>query len=515
VSDTYQQTRTTNNMSYGGYGVPRGNRFENGGPEGGFRGREEKPRDDNPPHSRLFVIGGKTLSEQDFKEAFEPFGNVEYVSVKRDKGISYVKFSKTSEAAECMEEMNGKSIGEDPRPLKIVIASSRSAGGNSREDVQPLRLFLKIPKSYDEQKLREQFEDYGPLEYVSIVKDKQTNENRGLGYVKYFRFSHAAKAMEECDSNFKPKFAEPRPSNHLGGNDHRDDSGYQGRGPRSGMSGGGPQFDTYMDNPSNTRKLTIMANPVLSQEKLWKLFDVVPGLEFVELNQQLDPSGERALGTVVYNSPKSAAFAIEKLHGFDYPLGSRIMIKFDDSPMEFNSGGRGGLGGNSHNMNMSGYMDGNTSDGGNNNNMPNDIKNLVNTIQHATQKLQSIGYSCPTNMSSGSFKVIESALDPSMCSATLPEPKPLAPSGSPGAKRLFFVCKDFGECPPPHIITDVFSRFGNLIEAYVMRNKNCGYAKYADENSADRAINTLHEANLMGGYLKVMVADESGATKKN
>merc|ERR1719334_614057 len=276
-----------------------------------------------------------------------------------------------------MEEMNGKSIGEDPRPLKIVIASSRSAG-NQKEDVNPLRLFLVIPKSYDEKELKEAFEEWGPVEYVSIVKDRNTQESRGLGYVKYFRFSHAAKAMENCDESFKPKFADPRPprdsERHGGG----------GMGDYGISRSGAPSFDTNMSNPNGTCKLAIMANPVLSQEKLWKLFDIVPGLEFAELNQPADPSGERAYGTVIYNNPKSASYAIEKLHMFDYPLGSRIMIKYDESPnmpQGYGGGGRGNFRNNPGN-------DFGGNDFGGNSNMPSDVRNLVSTIQHATQMLQ-------------------------------------------------------------------------------------------------------------------------------
>jgi len=155
-------------------------------------------------------------------------------------------------------------------------------------------------------------------------------------------------------------------------------------------------------------------------------------------------------------------------------------------------------------------MGGNMGGMGSGNGMPNDIKNLVSTIQHATQMLQNSGY----NMQGGNLDVTESPLEPHMISVNVPDPKPLASSGSAIAKRLFFVCKDCNQPPPPHIITDVFSRFGNLVEAYVMKGKNCGYAKYTSENSADQAINTLNEAVLMGAFMKVMVAEESDAMKK-
>ena len=41
------------------------------------------------------------------------------------QGIAYIKFYKTSEAALAMEEMNGKAVGTDPRPLKVLIAHAK------------------------------------------------------------------------------------------------------------------------------------------------------------------------------------------------------------------------------------------------------------------------------------------------------------------------------------------------------------------------------------------------------
>jgi len=483
------------------------------GDDRGFR--HENAPEDVPPHSRLFIIGGKTLSEEDFKDAFNHFGDIERIDVKRQKGISYVKFSKTSEAAEALEAMNGKSIGTDPRPLKIVIASSRSQG-NNRDDVTALRIFVVIPKSFDEDELKNRFSEFGPIEYVSVVKDKQTNENRGFGYIKFFRFSHAAKAYEGCDQSFKPKFADPRPPREERGSE-RSYGGGMGGGYGGGMSHGGggfgsepsfggsrsslPSFEPAMPNPSGTCKLAIMANPILNQEKLWKLFDVIPGLEFCELNQP-DMSGERAYGTVVYDNPKSAAYAIEKLHGFDYPLGSRIMIKFDESgPVRPYGGGQRGSFGSGSSMGASPSQ-----------NMPSDIKNLVNTIQHATQMLQASGYAAPGGAGLGPNGA-NSNFDSSMFSGELPPSQPLAPSGTQCQERLFFVCKESRDNPPPHILTDVFGRFGNLIEVYLMKGKKCGYAKYATKESAQKAIQGLNEQTLMGSFLKVLVAEESNADR--
>lgn len=37
----------------------------------------------------------------------------------------------------------------------------------------------------------------------------------------------------------------------------------------------------------------------------------------------------RGIGTVVYNNPQWAAYALEKLHGFEYPPGYRLIVKPD------------------------------------------------------------------------------------------------------------------------------------------------------------------------------------------
>ena len=59
-------------------------------------------------HSRLFVIYGKELKQEDLRQAFTPHGNLEDVYLTKGGGVAYVKFSKASEAATAIEELNGK-----------------------------------------------------------------------------------------------------------------------------------------------------------------------------------------------------------------------------------------------------------------------------------------------------------------------------------------------------------------------------------------------------------------------
>lgn len=40
---------------------------------------------DDPPNSRLFIIGSKLLTEEDFRNAFEEFGTIEEIKVVKDR----------------------------------------------------------------------------------------------------------------------------------------------------------------------------------------------------------------------------------------------------------------------------------------------------------------------------------------------------------------------------------------------------------------------------------------------
>jgi len=139
----------------------------------------------------------------------------------------------------------------------------------------------------------------------------------------------------------------------------------------------------------------------------------------------------------------------------------------------------------------------------------NDLAHLTETIANATALLQAAGYSSgsggqaplPEGMSLSGGETY----DPSYCSVKLPPPQPLASMDSTVAERLFIVCTPVP--PQLYAMKDVFGRFGNLIDIYMLSGKTCGYAKYAMKESAERAIELLHGQELCGSRLKVMLAD--------
>ena len=80
---------------------------------------------DNPPFSRIFIVCSKRHSSDDMRASFQHFGSIEDIWVVKDKqtkenrGVCYVKFAKASSAARACEEMDGKVIGEDAKPIKV------------------------------------------------------------------------------------------------------------------------------------------------------------------------------------------------------------------------------------------------------------------------------------------------------------------------------------------------------------------------------------------------------------
>lgn len=69
------------------------------------------------------------------------------------------------------------------------------------------------------------------------------------------------------------------------------------------------------------------------------------------------------------------------------------------------------------------------------------------------------------------------------------------------AQRCFIVC--IPKALPTSVLKQTFCRFGDLIDVYLLPNKNCGYAKFASEKSAKKAMETLHGAEILNVRLKV------------
>lgn len=430
------------------------------------RGGREFSNDDDPPMSRLFIICNKSHTEEDFRDAFEQYGDIEDIWVVKDKhtqenkGIAYVKYSKTSDAAKAQEEMNGKSIGKTDRPLKVLVAANRNQGSNKSENEQEkyVRLFIVISKQATEDEIRSEFSQWGDVENITIVKEKGTGTPKGFGYVRFSKFYHAAVAFENCSPKFKAVFAEPKSSTR----NQRDQYGrsYEETSFNKNRGNGSDNFNNYnewtntslntdmaaflrMQNVAVPQPtcLEVIASNCVNQDQLWRLFDIIPGLDYCQITREYGPRTNEAI--VVYDNPEAAIYAKDKLHGLEYPMGERVIVKV------------AGM--------SSSRMD-------------------TSFIDKRTKK-------------------------DSICNVPLPPTQPLAPSDAQIAQRLFIV---LASNLPQSILKNVFSCWKGLVDVYLLPNKNCGYVKYADRDSAEKAIEVLNGAEICGTKIKVMEAEERG-----
>ncbi|KAM8710754.1 hypothetical protein ACLKA7_017390 [Drosophila subpalustris] len=447
---------------------------------GGGRGGQDYSNDDDPPMSRLFIICNKAHTEEDFREAFSPYGEIEDIWVVKDKhtqenkGIAYVKFSKTSDAAKAQEQMNGKTIGKTDRTLKVLVAANRNQGSNKSENEQEkyVRLFIVIPKTANEDDIRDEFAQWGEVENVTIVREKNNGSPKGFGYVRFTKFYYAAVAFENCSAKYRAVFAEPKGSSRTQRDQYgrlADDSPMysSGRGGGGGGGGGGSNYNGggsgggsgSFNNDWNTSVnsdmsaflrmqnvpvpqptcLEVTVSNCVNQDQLWRLFDIIPGLDYCQIMREHGPRTNEAV--VVYDNPEAAIYAKDKLHGLEYPMGERIIVKVNGM--------------------SSARMD-------------------TSFIDKRTKK-------------------------DAICNVPLPPTQPLASPDAQVAQRLFIV---LSANLPHSILKNIFSCWKGLIDVYLLPNKNCGYVKYSERDSAQKAIGVLNGAEICGTKIKVMEAEE-------
>lgn len=462
--------------------------------------RHDEPSHDSPTYSRLFIVGDKRVSTDQYIQVFSKFGTIEDMKIPKDhntgepKGIAFIKFSKTSEAARALEEMHLKMLPHTNRALKVMVAANRSdiQTDDDDDDNKYKRLFITVPRSADEIALRNVFSNYGDVEQVRMQVDRNTGESKGFAYVKYRKFSEAARAIEECDPKYRAIFALPKSHNR------RPETSYESNINHLAESTSNMRntlISAMNIRPEGYTRVDFMCSPYLTQMHIERIFDLVPGM--VSCKYIVDFMRNFGKGTVTYSNPVSAAYAVDKLHRFEYPPGVHLFVKPNNSTFH------------SYEQNFS--------------NIPNTVKNLKNAIC-STAHSSSPDLAQLADAIAEASKLIKKATsgvtnedipnstDLNYCSVKLPPQQPLADIDSAVAKRCFLVCKP--QPPPLTVLRDVFCRFGDLINVYTLPGKTVGYARYASVQAADNAIQTLHGAEICGVRMKVLEADDEAPPKK-
>ncbi|CAH2239656.1 RNA-binding protein 45-like [Pararge aegeria] len=464
-----------------------------------FSSNNDKDREDVPVYSRLFIVCDRDLKDEHFRESFSQFGTIEDIRIPCDhntgkpKGVVFIKYSKTSEAAKALEAMNSKVLKNSSRPLKVMVAANRSdIQSDNYSNDKYRRLFLHIPKDMEEDVLEEHFKNFGYIEDVLIQRDRNTKESKGFAYIKYRKFSEAALAYEECERKFRAIFAQPK------GHNKRQETTFETNinNLASSTANQNTSLISAMNvSPRGFTRVNFMCSPYLTQMHIETLFDIIPGM--VDCRYFVDLIKNYGKGSAQFSNPVSAAYAVEKLNEFEYPPGQRIFVRPANTQFD------------AHEKNFT--------------DIPNAVHNLRNAIESTSkssspdlaQLAQAIAEAsklikiATTGVSSDS---IPDSNDLNYCSVQLPPTQPLADIDSTVAKRCFLVCKP--QPPPLTVLRDIFCRFGSLINVYTLPNKTVGYARYATTEAADEAIRVLHGAEICGVRIKVLEAEAEAPAKR-
>lgn len=428
--------------------------------QGNNGGGGRKEISEEPPMSRLFVICGRNITRDQLIRHFEEDGEIEECVVIVDKktgqgkGVAYVKFTQTSAAARGLRK-NGTYIENESRPIKVMISASyqkkkEDGGPEEVNEFKFRRLFAVLPSSKTEDEIREEFSQFGTVIQVRLVPDKK-NEMQCAAYITFGSFLEAALAIEGCEFSYKAKFCLPRENlkqnQQQQQQQHYQMNQYQNQGNEGGRYGNGNSNGNDYSrkrthSPDNNRfggdvKLVVICSSGLNQDRLWRLFDIAPGMKYCNIVTQNDIN---TAATVVYACREDAQRAVDKIHGLEYPIGERIIVRYEN---EFRD----------------------------------EIQQNCDTL------------------------------------APLGPPKPiLGHQNAQCVKKAFFICMP--EAVSVKLLQDAFCRFGDLINVYLIPGKRHGYAAFASEVAADRAIQQLHGIQLGDCRLKVLECMDQNESKR-
>ena len=326
------------------------------------------------------------------------------------------------------------------------------------------------PKEFAEEDLKKKFDHFGDFDYCNIIRDKQTGDSKGFGYVKFTKASTAAIAMENCDRSLKAILAEPKSAKFAREAAHASVNRDQRYGSREAVGFGTSSpthsamdlfsSQTYQGYESGiSNRLFVLVSPTITQEQLVRLFDLIPGMEFCDVKRNYGTGESRGFAYITYSSVQAAMYAKEKLNGFEYPLGSKLVVKYADDP-----------------------------------------PSQRYPPSPSVEPMYPSYHSAPLSPARSPMRSPVRSLSP-----VRPIGRHRRHSISEFDGRVFFICNP--QPPAEHILRDVFGRFGILTDVWIVRGKNYGYAKFASRGSAEAAITALHGMEVFGVKLKVMLAD--------
>lgn len=140
---------------------------------------------------RKLFIGGLSFetTEESLRKYYEQWGKLTDCVVMRDpqskrsRGFGFVTFSSMGEVDEAMAARPHTIDGRVVEPKRAVAREESTKPG---AHVTVKKLFVGgIKEDTEEHHLREYFEEYGKIDSIEVITDKQTGKRRGFGFVTF------------------------------------------------------------------------------------------------------------------------------------------------------------------------------------------------------------------------------------------------------------------------------------------------------------------------------------------
>ena len=76
------------------------------------------------------------------------------------------------------------------------ISENNENDGDDAPDNDAIKMFVgQVPRSMDEDDLKQFFEDFGPVHQLNVLRDKSTGVSRGCCFVTFYKRKHALDAQ--------------------------------------------------------------------------------------------------------------------------------------------------------------------------------------------------------------------------------------------------------------------------------------------------------------------------------
>jgi nucleolin len=178
-------------------------------------------------------------------------------TTQKSRGFGYVEFANVEDATKAVEAMNGKEI--DGREINVNFASARPAPTegarqdrakqfNDKPSDPSKTLFVgNLSFQADENTIYETFGEYGSVQSVRLITDRETGAPKGFGYVEFEDVDQAKAALEAlagqdvAGRSIRLDYAPARDNNNAGGGGRGGFGGGRGGGRGRGAPRGGPR----------------------------------------------------------------------------------------------------------------------------------------------------------------------------------------------------------------------------------------------------------------------------------